>query len=236
MKRAPAPSATRACSAVSTVPAPTISSERPDSSAITRGASGTVKVISSSVMPPRATASAADRAASGEGARITAISLCSRSRRKGAGSIIGCARRAPAAWAEPACGSTSRRLYQRRALLGEWSVRGPAKAEHRTSFGGLGHAAGRRLHGSASHTLESLAVPTMTAETSKSSSTPPRRGRVRRFWRRVTDGLEAQQLWDQFRSETRASYELYRKEVDWQTRAKERRMARGLRIAGEMFW
>ncbi len=45
-----------------------------------------------------------------------------------------------------------------------------------------------------------------------------------------------EQLWDQFRSEARASYELYRREVDWEGREKEKGFVRGARIARDMFW
>ena len=38
---------------------------------------------------------------------------------------------------------------------------------------------------------------------------------IRTFWRRVSDGIEIQQLWAQFHAEARASYEMYSKEVDW---------------------
>jgi phosphoserine phosphatase RsbU/P len=45
----------------------------------------------------------------------------------------------------------------------------------------------------------------------------PRRapGRFRLFWARVTEGLELEQLWDQFLSEARTSYGLYSREVNW---------------------
>ena len=38
--------------------------------------------------------------------------------------------------------------------------------------------------------------------------------RVNRFWRRVTDGFELNQLWNQFRTDARASYSLYSREID----------------------
>jgi len=59
---------------------------------------------------------------------------------------------------------------------------------------------------------------------------------VHRFWQRVSEGLEAQQLWEQFHSEAHASYELYRKEVDWALREKERGFGRSLRLTKELFW
>jgi len=42
---------------------------------------------------------------------------------------------------------------------------------------------------------------------------PPRVGGVRSFWTRVTEGLELDQLWSQFRHETSSSYRLYSREV-----------------------
>ena len=46
---------------------------------------------------------------------------------------------------------------------------------------------------------------------------PPRAGvrvRAKQFWGRVTDGLEINQLWSQFRADARASYRLYAREID----------------------
>lgn len=39
--------------------------------------------------------------------------------------------------------------------------------------------------------------------------------RMRRFWERVTEGFELEQLWGQFLTEARASYGLYSEDVDW---------------------
>jgi phosphoserine phosphatase RsbU/P len=38
---------------------------------------------------------------------------------------------------------------------------------------------------------------------------------MRRFWERVTEGFELEQLWGQFLTEARASYGLYSQDVDW---------------------
>jgi len=38
---------------------------------------------------------------------------------------------------------------------------------------------------------------------------------MRRFWERVTEGFELEQLWGQFLTEARASYGLYSEDVDW---------------------
>jgi len=42
-----------------------------------------------------------------------------------------------------------------------------------------------------------------------------RPGRVHRFWERVTEGRELEQLWGQFLADAKASYGLYSREVDW---------------------
>ncbi len=39
-------------------------------------------------------------------------------------------------------------------------------------------------------------------------------GRISRFWRRVTEGLEVSQLWNQFRTDARASYRLYSRDLE----------------------
>lgn len=53
--------------------------------------------------------------------------------------------------------------------------------------------------------------------------------RVGSFWRRVTEGLELQQLWGQFISEAKASYGLYSKDVDWEDIGRERSRFRRFR-------
>jgi len=45
--------------------------------------------------------------------------------------------------------------------------------------------------------------------------------RIEGFWQRVTDGIAIQELWSQFRSEARASYSLYTREIDWEALRKE---------------
>jgi phosphoserine phosphatase RsbU/P len=51
---------------------------------------------------------------------------------------------------------------------------------------------------------------------------------MRAAWRRVTEGLELQQLWGQFVSETKASYRLYSADVDWNEVSKGRTRSRRL--------
>jgi phosphoserine phosphatase RsbU/P len=55
------------------------------------------------------------------------------------------------------------------------------------------------------------ATPTPVAAAKRSAGR-----RARDFWARVTEGLEIEQLWGQFRSEAEASYSLYSKDVDWE--------------------
>jgi phosphoserine phosphatase RsbU/P len=54
-------------------------------------------------------------------------------------------------------------------------------------------------------------------------TTPPKkRGRVSSFWQQITDGLELQELWGQFKSEAREGYALYSRDVDWEEVKKEK--------------
>jgi phosphoserine phosphatase RsbU/P len=59
---------------------------------------------------------------------------------------------------------------------------------------------------------------------------------LRTFWRRVSDGIEMQQLWAQFHAEARASYELYSKEVRWTQLQGESRRRRLRRVIRGLFW
>jgi len=53
-------------------------------------------------------------------------------------------------------------------------------------------------------------------------------GKLRNFWRQITEGFELEQLWGQFKAEARESYGLYSRDVDWDALRKEQR--RGRRI------
>jgi len=59
---------------------------------------------------------------------------------------------------------------------------------------------------------------------------------LRRFWRRVTEGLEVSQLWSQFESEARTSYRLYSKDVEAKTPEGLTRRGRNLHVVKEFFW
>lgn len=56
------------------------------------------------------------------------------------------------------------------------------------------------------------------------------------FWRRVTEGMEINQLWSQFQADTRTSYHLYSREVDF-TRPQEVPKGRHFfNLAKQFFW
>lgn len=59
---------------------------------------------------------------------------------------------------------------------------------------------------------------------------------VRSFWRRVSEGLEMQDLWGQFKADARAGYALYSKEVDWELVPGEPNWKRYWRIGKALFW
>ena len=61
-------------------------------------------------------------------------------------------------------------------------------------------------------------------------------GRVGRFWQRVTEGVELNQLWGQFRADARTSYRLYSQEVDTTAEAGVPHGRHALRIAKQVFW
>ena len=60
-----------------------------------------------------------------------------------------------------------------------------------------------------------IIAPPMSARSNSIHPSRKRTGRLRVFWARVTEGLELEQLWQQFLSEAKASYQLYSRDVDW---------------------
>jgi phosphoserine phosphatase RsbU/P len=60
--------------------------------------------------------------------------------------------------------------------------------------------------------------------------------RARDFWRRISDGIAIQELWSQFSTEARASYQLYSREVDWARSPSEKRRQRLKRVVSGLFW
>jgi len=74
---------------------------------------------------------------------------------------------------------------------------------------------------------------------SASAPPPPRHdfgSKVDRFWQRVTDGMELNQLWLQFRTDTRASYRFYSKEIDSSRTAGMSGFRRFLYVTEQFFW
>ena len=55
--------------------------------------------------------------------------------------------------------------------------------------------------------------PSSQSAGQQTSPGPEFGGRLSRFWQRVTEGLELSQLWNQFRSDARASYRLYSRDL-----------------------
>jgi sigma-B regulation protein RsbU (phosphoserine phosphatase) len=64
----------------------------------------------------------------------------------------------------------------------------------------------------------------------------PLRLRLRRFWQRVTEGLELAQLWSQFESDARTSYRLYSRDVAAKTPEGLTKRGHRLHVVKEFFW
>src|SRR5580693_652728 len=60
--------------------------------------------------------------------------------------------------------------------------------------------------------------------------------RLRRFWQRVTEGLELAQLWSQFETDARTSYRLYSRDVAAKTPEGLTRRGHRLHVVREFFW
>src|SRR5581483_2048416 len=60
--------------------------------------------------------------------------------------------------------------------------------------------------------------------------------RVNQFWRRVTDGMELNQLWNQFQTEARASYRLYSRDVDSTRQEGVRPGRHWFEVSKQFFW
>src|SRR5579863_6058275 len=64
----------------------------------------------------------------------------------------------------------------------------------------------------------------------------PFRARVRRFWQRVTEGMEVAQPWSQFETDARTSYRLYSRDVAAKTPEGLTRRGHNLYVVKEFFW
>jgi sigma-B regulation protein RsbU (phosphoserine phosphatase) len=65
---------------------------------------------------------------------------------------------------------------------------------------------------------------------------PPVRVQGQQFWRRVTDGLELNQLWSQFQADARASYRLYARDIDSSRKEGVRRGRHWWEVTKQFFW
>jgi phosphoserine phosphatase RsbU/P len=60
--------------------------------------------------------------------------------------------------------------------------------------------------------------------------------RLDRFWHRVTEGMKLNELWNQFRTDARSSYQLYAREVDSTRTPGVGRAKHFFGVAGQFFW
>jgi hypothetical protein len=60
--------------------------------------------------------------------------------------------------------------------------------------------------------------------------------KVNRFWKRVTEGLELNQLWSQFEKDARASYRLYAKDLEAKQSELEQPGRKFIHTAQQFFW
>ena len=60
--------------------------------------------------------------------------------------------------------------------------------------------------------------------------------RLNQFWHRVTDGLELNQLWNQFRTDTRTSYRLYSRGIDYPSGKGLKEGRHWQSVSAQLFW
>jgi len=60
--------------------------------------------------------------------------------------------------------------------------------------------------------------------------------RLERFWQRVSDGMQLNEMWRQFRADARSSYQLYSREVDSTWTPGVGRARHFFHLAGQFFW
>jgi len=60
--------------------------------------------------------------------------------------------------------------------------------------------------------------------------------RMNQFWQRVTNGLELNQLWNQFRTDARASYRLYSREIDSTPKEGVKKGRHWWEVSKQFFW
>jgi sigma-B regulation protein RsbU (phosphoserine phosphatase) len=77
------------------------------------------------------------------------------------------------------------------------------------------------------------APPTVVSGT---KSQTERRGRLRDFWDRVSEGRQLDELWKQFTADARATYGFYEKDVDWDEANRRRGLRRVFHVVKQFFW
>jgi hypothetical protein len=86
----------------------------------------------------------------------------------------------------------------------------------------------------------SAAAPPQPPRPTQPSIHPPRPDffdRIHSFWQRVTEGLELQQLWNQFQTEARSGYRLYSRDVEARATQPQPGIRRGhWQTAKDFFW
>jgi len=59
---------------------------------------------------------------------------------------------------------------------------------------------------------------------------------MKQFWQRTTDGLELNQLWNQFRTDTRTSYRLYSRGINYPSRKELKEGKHWQSVSAQLFW
>jgi sigma-B regulation protein RsbU (phosphoserine phosphatase) len=79
----------------------------------------------------------------------------------------------------------------------------------------------------------SAPAPTVAPQ---AAAPPPRRGGLRTFWHRVSEGRQIDDLWRQFTADARSSYGFYEKDVDWDAAKRFRGPGRIFHVVRQFFW
>jgi phosphoserine phosphatase RsbU/P len=82
--------------------------------------------------------------------------------------------------------------------------------------------------------MSASATPTPGVSSPAPAARPT--NRVRRFWQRVSEGRQIDDLWSQFTADARASYGFYGKDVDWEEIQKLPKWHRPFYVAKDIFW
>jgi phosphoserine phosphatase RsbU/P len=78
--------------------------------------------------------------------------------------------------------------------------------------------------------------PPVSAAVRRRQKAENARRHVQDFWERITDRLEMEQLWGQFKAEAKESYGLYALEVDWSAVRRAKKWVRPFEVARALFW